>query len=164
MSESEFNEIRAKTMALDQNKSIYYTYYNPHTGYRGPQEFAMALDPKKSKEGKLKLASNALHPEFITLLAEVAEMSVEKGYTPLNWLEKDSPVSVTYCLNAAERHRQQAKLGIDRNTEEKTLDGDPTKLQPMHLAQSAYNDLMAALLILKRPEADDRVFRDGELK
>lgn len=122
------------------------------------------LDPKKSKEGKLKLASSALHPEMITLLAQVAELSVEKGYEPLNWIKDESEVTVMYCLNASERHKQKAKLGIDINDEEKTLDGEPTKIQPLHLAQSAYNDLMAALLILHKSSADDRMFKDGKLK
>lgn len=123
------------------------------------------LDPKTSKKGKLNLASPALHPEMISLLAAVAEMSVEKGYKPLNWLDKDSPVTVMYCLNASDRHKQKVKLGIDYNTEEKKLDGTPVSQQVMHLAQSAYNDLMAALLLLKKGDkADDRAFKDGELK
>lgn len=130
-----------------------------------PINKAAKLDPATSKKGKLKLASPALHPEMISLLAEVAELSIEKGYEPLNWLKEDSAVTVSYCLNAGDRHRQKAKLGFDRNTEEKHLDGTPTEIQPLHLAQSAYNDLMAALLILKKGnKADDRMFKNGELK
>lgn len=124
----------------------------------------ISLDPTTSKIGKLALASHALHPYFLTLLAEVAEMSVEKGYEPLNWLKNDSPVTVMYCLNAAERHQQKAKLGIDYNTEEKTLNGDSTNMKPFHLACAAYNNLMAALIILKNPKKDDRIFKNGELK
>lgn len=129
----------------------------------GNQEMSN-LDPKKSKEGKLALASTALHPKMLTLLAEVAELSVEKGYPPLNWIQEGSPVTVMYCLNAGERHSQKAKLGIDYNDEERDMNGNPCKTKPMHLAQDAYNKLMAAILLLERPEADDRVWKDGELK
>lgn len=122
------------------------------------------LNPTLSKKGKLALASPALHPLFLQLLAEVAVMSEEKGYEPLNYLRDDSPVTISYLLNAAERHKQKVKLGIDINNEERKMDGTPTSITPMHLACSAYNDLMAAVLLLKRPAADDRLFKDGELK
>ncbi len=124
----------------------------------------MTLDPTQSKKGKLALASTALHPKFQELLAEVAELSVEKGYKPLNWIEKDSRVSVMYCLNAAERHAHKVKMGIDRNTEEYRLDGKRCLTTPLHMAQVAYNYLMAAMILLEHPERDDRAFQEGELK
>jgi len=124
----------------------------------------MRLDPMQSKKGKLPLASSALHPKFLELLAEVAEMSIEKGYRPLNWVLEDSPVTLMYCLNAAERHANKVKRGFDINSEEKTLQGLPTTNTPLHMAQVAYNYLMAAVLLLEHPDKDDRVFKDGQLK
>lgn len=46
------------------------------------------LDPAVSKEGKLNLVSKALHPKFEKMLAIVAALSEEKGYAPLNWLDR----------------------------------------------------------------------------
>lgn len=120
------------------------------------------LDPKKSKEGKLKLCSKALHPEFSYPLVDVAEMSIEKQYEPLNYLDKDTSVTITYLIEAAQRHLDQLKLGIDINDQEKTLDGKPTKTQPHHAAQVAYNMLMLVLQQKKGIDKDDRLFYMGE--
>lgn len=124
----------------------------------------MSLDPKKSKEGKLKLCSPALHPRFSDPLVAVSEMSIEKGYAPLNYLDKDSSVTLTYLLAAAKRHIQKVELGIDINTEEVRQDGTACYNQPEELACAAYNLLMASLLLKTRPEADDRLFKDGVRK
>jgi hypothetical protein len=124
----------------------------------------LSLDPKTSKEGKLKVCSKALHPEFSYPLIAVAEMSIEKGYKPLNWLDKNNKVTMMYLIEAAQRHLDQVKLGIDINTEEKTLDGQPTKNQPFHAAQVAYNMLMLVRQMQEGVAIDDRHFQNGELK
>ncbi len=123
------------------------------------------LDPKKSKEGKLPLNSPALHPEFCNPLVLVAEMSREKKYEPLNWLDEDSTVTLSYLDGAIMRHLQKAMMGFNKNTEEKTLEGNPTKNQPYHYACVAYNALMACMLLdQKGDKIDDHLFKDGRKK
>lgn len=125
----------------------------------------MALDPSKSKDGKVKLCHPALHPDFTDPLIAVAEVSEEKGYEPLNWLDENSPVTVMYCLNAAQRHLKKVLKGIDINTEEKKLDGTPCKTQPSELACAAYNLLMADMLLKEKgSKVDDRMFSNGRRK
>lgn len=124
----------------------------------------MSLDPKISKKDKLKVCSKALHPMFSYPFISVAELSLEKGYKPLNWLEKDSPVTVMYCISAAQRHLDIAKIGIDINREERKIDGSLCENKPLHLAQAAYNLLMACHILNIFPEKDDRLFKDGEFK
>lgn len=122
------------------------------------------LDPKKSKKDKLRVCSKALHPEFSYPLIEVAELSLEKGYKPLNWLDKDSKVTVTYLVEAAQRHLDKIKMGIDINTEERALDGAPATNQPWHAAQVAYNMLMLCRQMEEGVEIDDRLYKDGVRK
>lgn len=122
------------------------------------------LDPKQSKKNKLRVCSKALHPEFSNPLIDVAEMSLEKGYEPLNWLDPKNHVTTTYLIEAAQRHLDQIKMGIDINTEEKTLSGEYTKNQPYHAAQVAYNCLMLCRQMLEGVEIDDRLFKDGVRK
>lgn len=122
------------------------------------------LDPKKSKKGKLKVCSKALHPEFSNPLIEVAELSLEKGYKPLNWLDTNNKVTVMYLIEAAQRHLDKVKMGIDLNTEEKKLDGSQTINQPLHAAQVAFNMLMLCRQMQEGVEIDDRLFKDGALK
>ncbi len=121
------------------------------------------LDPKSSKQGKIKVCSKALHPEFSYPLIDIAEMSIEKGYEPLNWLDPKNGVTALYLIEAAQRHLDKVKLGIDINTEEKKLDGTATSIQPYHAAQVAYNMLMLVLQIKKGVVIDDRVFKQGEV-
>lgn len=127
------------------------------------EEFEM-LDPKKSKEGKLSVCSPAYHPEFHYPLFDVAEMSVEKGYKPLNWLDADTRVTASYLIAAAQRHLDKIKMGVDINTEERALNGEATKFTPYHAAQVAYNMLMYCMLHQKGTLKDDRLFKDGERK
>lgn len=116
------------------------------------------LDPKKSKLGKLNLASKALHPRFEEMLAEVAEMSIEKGYEPLNWLDPQNEVTVLKLVSAAKRHEKKFLKGININDEEVTLDGYFCTFKPSHLACAAYSLLMAAVLVEEGiKELDDRV-------
>lgn len=116
------------------------------------------LDPKKSKLGKLNLASKALHPRFEEMLAEVAEMSIEKGYEPLNWLDSQNEVTVLKLVSAAKRHEKKFLKGIDTNDEEVTLDGKACTFKPSHLACAAYSLLMAAVLVEEGIKGlDDRV-------
>lgn len=124
------------------------------------------LDPEKSKAGKINLCSKALHPQFSYPLVQVSEMSIEKGYEPLNWLQPGHKVTMTYLIGAAQRHLDKVKLGIDINTEEKKLDGTDVSLlnQPYHAAQVAYNMLMLVRQILDGVAIDDRLFKNGELK
>lgn len=117
-----------------------------------------------SKKHKQKVSSPALHPEFTLPLVDVAELSMEKGYTPLNWLQLGHQVTITQLLDAAQRHLNKVRLGIDINREEKTLDGNPTKTQCLHAAQVAYNMLMICMQQLKGYQIDDRMFKDGESK
>lgn len=165
MSQSEFNETKAKTMALDSNKSIYDIYYNPYTahiGYKCHRSFAMVLDPKKSKEGKLRVCSQALHPEFSYPLIDVAEMSIEKGYAPLNWVNFET-VTAIYLIEACQRHLDRVKMGIDVNDQEEKQDGTPCR-EVLHMAQVAYNALMYCQKYLNKTLKDDRLFKDGEIK
>lgn len=120
------------------------------------------LDPKISKKSKLKVCSKALHPEFLYPLIAVSEMSIEKGYEPFNWLT-DKNVTVTYLIEAAQRHLDKIKLGIDVNDNEITLDGASCKNKPLHAACVAYNMLMLCLQIEKRCSVDDRLFKNGIL-
>lgn len=123
------------------------------------------LNPKDSKTGKVRVCHPAIHPDFADPLIATAEVSAEKGYKPLNWLDDDSPVTVMYCMEAAQRHFKKALKGIDVNTEEKKLDGTPCKAQPLHLAQAAYNLLMACMLLeVKGDKVDDRLFKNGKRK
>lgn len=156
---SEFKEFERLFPALEAFKRC--------AGEMGENQFKIinanisVLNPETSKQGKKALCSQALHPELCDPLIDVSEMSIEKGYTPLNYLDKDSKVTVTYCLAAAKRHLQKAEMGIDLNTEELGLDGLPTKIKCQHLAQVAYNALMALMILKERPEADDRLFKVG---
>lgn len=122
------------------------------------------LDPNKSKKDKFPVCSTALHPEFSYPLVAVAELSIEKGYKPLNWLDKNNNVTVNYLISAAQRHLDLVKLGVDINDQETTLDGKPTKNKPFHAAQVAFNMLMLCLQIQKQVEINDRLFKDGRLK
>lgn len=121
------------------------------------------LDPKTSKLNKEIVDSVALHPDFIAELAKVAQVSVEKGYVPFNWLFKDSETRVSTLLAAHARHLRLAKKGINNNTEVK-LDGSEIKIYANHLVYAAYNLLMANQIIKELPTNDDRLFKDGELK
>lgn len=123
------------------------------------------LDPHISKEGKKKLCSEALHPELWHPLVDVAELSLEKGYEPFNWLEKGkASTHLLYWFNAAQRHFDKAKMGFDINDEEKTLSGEPTKTKPAHLAQAAYCLLTALYLQSQEVCVDERRFKKGKLK
>lgn len=114
------------------------------------------LNPKDSKKGKPDLASVALHPDFDELLAQVAEVSVEKGYEPLNWLEPNNEVTVTKLISAARRHENMFRSGHDYNQETK-LGGERCSITAQHLAHAAYSLLMAAVIIKKGiTELDDR--------
>lgn len=126
------------------------------------EESLSGLNPKKSKEGKLRLCSKALHPEFSYPLINVAEMSIEKGYKPLNWLVRNSPATnASYTIEAAQRHLDKVKLGVDFNTEETKQDGSKIDLEIEHAAQVAYNMLMFCLIKKKGILNDDRLFRNG---
>ncbi len=94
----------------------------------------------------------------------MAELSTEKGYEPFNWLNKDNKVTMMYLIEAAQRHLDKLKMGIDINTEEKMLDGTPTKTQPMHGAQVAYNMLMLLRQQKEGIAIDNRMFKNGKLK
>lgn len=120
------------------------------------------LDPKTSKANKKKVSSKALHPEFHYPLVDVAELSIEKGYSPFNWLKEGHPVTTTYLIDAAQRHLDQIKLGIDVNKKEKKLDGTACTAQPYHAAQVAFNMLILCMQIEKGVLVDDRLFTQGE--
>src|SRR4051812_8269348 len=92
------------------------------------------LDPKTSKFGKLEVCSKALHPEFTNPLIDVAEMSIEKGYEPMNWLKPGHEVSLSSLLAAAQRHLNMVKMGIDKNDFELKIDGTPCRTV-LHAAQ-----------------------------
>ena len=122
------------------------------------------LDPKQSKIGKIHLCHKALHPELSYPLVAVAELSTEKGYAPFNWLKPDSAAtSISYWLNAAQRHLDKVKMGVDLNTEEFKQDGTSTITQPNHAAQAAYCLLCLLLLQKQGLAVDDRLFKDGKL-
>lgn len=115
------------------------------------------LDPKKAKEGKLNLASKALHPMFEELLAIVAEASLEKGYEPLNWLNPKNEVTILKLISASKRHINKFIKGTNINEEEKTLLGEPCKNKTNHLVYAAYSLLMAAVITEENiEELDDR--------
>lgn len=138
--------------------------YGPQAGcFIKQEQNTQKLDPKTSKQGKLKVCSHALHPEFSYPLVDVAEMSLERGYAPLNWLNKDNKVTALYLIEAAQRHLDKIKLGIDDNNEEKKLDGSSTRVVK-HAAQVAYNMLMLLMQQDKGVLIDDRIFTNGELK
>lgn len=143
-----------------------YFYIEDSTKWLGGEKMSEcpSLDPKTSKKGKLAVCSKALHPEFSYPLITVAEMSIEKGYKPLNWLDPKNEVTVTYLIEAAQRHLDKVKLGIDVNNDEKTLEGKATKNQPYHAAQVAYNMLMLVTQLQNGVEIDDRLFVEGKLK
>lgn len=130
---------------------------------KGEQEGLSNLDPAKSKVGKEIVDSQALHPSFVEELAKVAEVSVQKGYEPFNWIKLDSSTRVSTFLQAGQRHLNKAKKGYDTN-HEKRLDGSDITITTHHLVYAAYNLLMAAYKIKYLPEHDDRLFKDGELK
>lgn len=121
------------------------------------------LDPATSKVGKEIVSSIALHPNFMKELAKVAEVSYKKGYSPFNWIQKDSPCRVSTFLAAAKRHIIKAELGYNVNSE-KTLEGEDIPITANHLSYAAYNLLMAVQLINHLPEHDDRLFLNGDLK
>lgn len=121
----------------------------------------MSLDPKTSKKDKKKVSSKAYHPEMHLPLIPVADMSIEKNYEPFNWLDSNNEVTMTYLIDAAQRHLDKIKLGIDINTEEKTPTGERCKNQPYHAACVAYNMLMLCLQMDKGVAIDDRMFIDG---
>lgn len=121
------------------------------------------LDPLKAKLGKEITDSLALHPDFTSELAKVAEVSIKKGYTPYNYLDLESPVRVSTLLQASDRHIKLAKKGMDLNVE-KTLDGEVIDIKVHHLVYGAFNLLMAAQIIKDLPEHDDRLFKNGKLK
>ena len=125
------------------------------------------IDSVTSKDNKEKVSSPALHPLFTRTLVTVAELSVEKGYEPLNWLNPDNKVTVIKLLDAAQRHMDLVRMGYDVNDKEVKLDGTPCKTKPTHSAQVSYNTLMVDM-ILKDPELaaklDDRIFKNGKLK
>lgn len=142
----------------DKEKNEYFTnikYEDFHRSY--------SLDPATSKQGKEVVDSEALHPDFVASLAKVAQVSIEKGYAPFNWLEQDSPVRVSTLLQAHARHVRLAKLGFDDN-QEKKLDGTNVSVVAHHLEHAAYNLLMAAKIINDLPDHDDRKFKNGKLK
>ena len=123
------------------------------------------VNPKDSKKGKQNICNPALHPEFSDPLIVVADMSIEKGYNPLNWLDETSPVTVSYCIAASLRHIKKFQMGFTINNEETTIDGIPTKSQPSHLACAAYNLLMADRILKEKGDtADDRLFKEGKRK
>jgi len=126
---------------------------------------AKNLDPGVSKLNKKKVCSKGLHPLFSDPLIAVSELSIEKGYEVFNWLKVgQTKVTTTYLIEAAQRHLDQLKLGIDINDQEKKLDGTSTINKPHHAAQVAYNMLM---LILQQQEGvaiDDRLFKNGQLR
>lgn len=140
--------------------------YDEEGGTQGWVDYAKEkkLDPKTSKEGKLKVCSKALHPKLSYPLIAVAELSLEKGYEPLNWLNPENKVTALYLIEAAQRHLDQVKLGIDLNTQERRLDGYYCTNKPYHAAQVAYNMLMLVRQIEEGVLIDDRLFKDGELK
>jgi len=121
------------------------------------------LDPKTSKKGKLKVCSKAIHPEFNYPQVDVAEMSIEKGYAPLNWLDPSNKVTTMYLIEAAQRHLDKVKMGVDDNTEERKLDGTPTRTVK-HAAQVAYNMHMLLLQQKLGVDIDDRMFKNGKVK
>lgn len=124
-----------------------------------------SLDPHKSKEGKVKLCSRALHPTLHYPLVDVAELSLEKGYKPFNFLEEGKESTrVMYWVEAAQRHIDKYKMGFTLNKEEKKLDGTSTNIQPHHLAQAAYDLLCAILVENSEHGQDDRMFKEGKLK
>lgn len=123
----------------------------------------MSLDPVEAKKGKFPVCSRAYHPELHYPLIIVAEMSLEKGYSPLNWLPQESPVTSMYLINAAQRHLDKVKLGIDLNQEETKMDGTKIEGEIYHAAQAAYNLLMLCMKHKKNTLIDDRMFKDGEI-
>lgn len=124
----------------------------------------MALDPRTSKLGKLNLASPALHPDFEEALARVSQVSIEKGYDPLNWLDPKNSVTVLNLIGAAKRHIRSSVLGYNNNQESRQ-DGTKCPTTANHLEHAAYGLLMASVIIRSGLlSLDDRLFIEGELK
>jgi hypothetical protein len=169
---SHFNDFQEKVKKLEETAEAYDAYLNiAHDKTRKQQQETAEqfygaetkLDPIKAKAGKKIVKSLAMHPEFIAMLAKVAEVSVRKGYEPFNWTQKDSPTRVSTFLEAGARHVYEAEMGFDTNVE-KTLDGVAIPIYVNHLVYAAYNYLMAAYLIDHVPDHDDRKFMLGFLR
>jgi hypothetical protein len=123
-----------------------------------PHEY---IDPQQSKKGKLPYAM--IPKEFIEELAKVVQVSIEKGYKPFNWRQKDSQTKLaSYLVSAGLRHTYEWLAGNDLN-EEKKSDGSTCDTRSNHLACAAYNFLMAVTLQCDgRTDLDDR-FKVTEL-
>lgn len=93
----------------------------------------------------LKLPLAEVHPQFELSLAEVYKVSLEKGYTPNNWLDTDL-VSTVSLINAARRHINKYLHGEIYNREP----GCDTVA--MHLEHAAYSLLMAATQLRNNDE------------
>ena len=92
---------------------------------------------KNMKEKLLKLPLAEVNPQFEVSLANVYKVSVEKGYTPNNWLD-DTLVPNISLINAARRHINKHLSGEMLNVEEEC------QTITMHLECAAYGLLMAA--------------------
>ena len=157
MSLENLNQMAAQRILEDRIRE-YRTRGDDQTALRAMIEtykVTASIDPNTSKEGKLRLAE--VHPEFIKILAGVSEVSKEKGYEPLNWIQKDVKCYfVSYLVSAALRHINYFLEGEDFN-QEKKQDGTDVSTRLEHLAHAAYGLLMAVTLQrLGRTDLDDR--------
>lgn len=116
----------------------------------------MAIDPNKSKEGKLCLAE--VHPQFLNSLARVSEISKKKGYELLNWIQSGTKCYFNaYLVSASLRHIAAFQNGQDYNIEKDQSGLDILEPDVLHLESAAYNLLMAATLFrMGRKDLDDR--------
>lgn len=92
----------------------------------------------QEKMRKPRLAE--VHPQFERSLADVFQVSVEKGYEPNNWTDTELVPTIS-LINAARRHINKHLSGELYNKEQ------GCEMVTLHLENAAYGLLMAATQI-----------------